>query len=140
MENSKIKLIFPNFFIFIFIFTLITQKKAYKMGQKFFSQIFMKISIYHIFSNKCKERLFKNPSFQGGVYSSVAFIYKFEVLLIQLFSLTQDKQLKKLQIFKITNLQNYKTTNLLLNHIHFFIGILFIRERNEWVYGITFVN
>ena len=55
MENSKIKLIFPIFFIFIFIFATITQeclkkigqkiKMSYKMGQILFSQIFMKISL-----------------------------------------------------------------------------------------------
>ena len=29
---------------------------------------------------------------------------------------------------------------LIFDHIHFFIDILFIRGRNEWIYGITFVN
>ena len=33
---------------------------AYKMSQKIFSQIFMKISIYYIFLNKCFSHLFKN--------------------------------------------------------------------------------
>ena len=63
MENSKIELIFSVFLILILSFALISQKIAYKMSQKFFFQIFMKMSIYHIFSNKCSEHLFKNLTF-----------------------------------------------------------------------------
>ena len=60
MKNSKIELIFSIFFIFIFIFALISQKMAYnKMIQKNFPQIFMKILIYCIFSDKYLGRLFK---------------------------------------------------------------------------------
>ena len=52
MENSKIRLISPSFFIFVFKFALISQKMAYKMSQKIFSQIFMKISIHMLYSFK----------------------------------------------------------------------------------------
>ena len=41
MENSKIKLIFQNLFIYIFIFASFSQRMAYKMSQK----IFMKSQI-----------------------------------------------------------------------------------------------
>ena len=109
MESSRIKLIFSILFFFIFIFALISQKLAYKMSQKIFSQIFMKISICHIFLNECQGCLFKNLTFQGVAYSSRAFIYKFKVLFIQLFSLTQDKQLKKLQIFVIISVSSSNT-------------------------------
>ena len=51
MENSKIKLIFQNFFIFIFIFASISQIMTFKISQNFFL-IFMKISIDPNFSNK----------------------------------------------------------------------------------------
>ena len=44
VENSKIKLIFPIFFIYTFIFALISQKYL-KKWVNFFSQIFMKIAI-----------------------------------------------------------------------------------------------
>ena len=43
-------------------------------------------------------------------------------------------------IEKATNLHYNVLIYFILDHIHFFIGILFIRERNEWIYGITFAN
>ena len=133
MENSKIKLIFSIFFIFILIFALISQKKSLQNESKNFFSDFHEISIYRVFSNKCLGHLFKNLTFQGGIYSSGEFIYKFEVLLIQLFSLTEDKRLKK-----TANL--HYNTCFIRDHIHFFIDILLLRGRNEWIYGTIFVN
>ena len=63
MENSKIELIFPFFSSSSSFFFSIIKKMAYKMCLKFVSQIFMKIFIHRIFSNKCPERLFKNLNF-----------------------------------------------------------------------------
>ena len=52
IENSKIKNIFPCFFIFIFIFASIGQKCPKKLCQNFFSPIFMKITIYPNFNTE----------------------------------------------------------------------------------------
>ena len=43
-------------------------------------------------------------------------------------------------IEKTTNLHYNLCICFILDYIHFFIGILFFRERNEWICGITFVN
>ena len=43
-------------------------------------------------------------------------------------------------IEKTTNLHYNLSICFILNHIHFFIGILFTKGENEWIYGITFVN
>ena len=63
MENSKIKLIFSIFFIFILIFALISQKKSLQNESKIFFSDFHEISIYRVFSNKCLGHLFKNLTF-----------------------------------------------------------------------------
>ena len=86
MENSKIELIFPNIFIFIFIFAWISQKMTYRMSQKLFSQIFMKFQI------------------SRGAFNQVGCLFtNSKYCLYNFFSLTQDKQLKKLQIYIITS-------------------------------------
>ena len=110
MENSRIELIFPIFLVFLFIFASISQKIAYKMGPKFFSQIFIKSQLSR------GGRLFKN--------SSIVDITFFEIEKIE----------------KTTNLHYNLFICFILDHIHFFTGILLIRGRNEWIYGITFVN
>ena len=41
---------------------------------------------------------------------------------------------------KPTNLHCNLFICFILDHIHFFTSILFMRGRNEWIYGITFIN
>ena len=43
-------------------------------------------------------------------------------------------------IEKSTNLHYNLFICFILDQIHFFIGILFIRGRNDWIYDITFAN
>ena len=73
MDNSRIKLIFLNFSALSLFLPRLVKKMAHKNSQNAFSYIFMKISIYGIFSNKQPGRLCKYSNFLGGVFSRAAF-------------------------------------------------------------------
>ena len=159
MENSKIKFIFqilskPNFnmenliqtthFSNIFhvhlCFCLHQSKMAYKISQKIFSQTFTKISIYCIFLNKRSGRLFKSLTFQEVFIQEGHLIVRVVYLEIRSIVDTAFFFDTRQAIDKTSNLHYNLFTCFILDHIHFFIGILFVRGRNEWIYGITFVN
>ena len=82
MENSKMNT-FSKFFHLHFRFYLDQSKMAYKLSQKFFSQIFMKSSIYCIFSNKRPGCLFKNLTFQEAFIQDGHLIERAIYLQIQ---------------------------------------------------------
>ena len=106
------------------------------MSQKIFSQIFIKIS--SIFPNKCTGRLFKKANFLEGTFIQEGCLIKRDVYLqIQSIVDIAFSFGTRQAIEKATDLQ-YNLFSL--DHIHFFIGISFIGERNEWIYDITFVN
>ena len=73
MDNSRIKLIFLNFSALSLFLPQLVKKMAYKNSQNAFSYIFMKISIYGIFSNKQPGRLCKYSNFLGDLSSKAAF-------------------------------------------------------------------
>ena len=73
MENSKIRLIIPIFFIFILIFVSINQK-CLKLSQKKFSPIFMKITTYPNFDmeNSKTENILPYFFFTISIFSSIS--------------------------------------------------------------------
>ena len=64
---------------------------------------------------------------EGGIY-------------LQIWSLVDIAFFEIEKIEKATNLHYNLFILFILDHIHFFTGILLIRGRNEWIYSITFVN
>ena len=126
MENSKIS-----------VFDSISQKKAYKMSQTFFSQVFMKIFIYCIFLNKRLGCLFTSLTFWEAFIQEGHLIERAVYLkirsIIDIAFLFDTRQ----TIEKTTNLHYNLFICFILDQIHFFIAILFIRGRDERVYGIN---
>ena len=74
-----------------------------------------------------KIELFRGYLFKWGVYLQIRSIFD-----IAFFFDTRQV------IEKTTNL--HYNLCFILSHIHFFIGILFISGRNEWIYSITLVK
>ena len=139
MKKSKTELIFPIFFIFICIFASISQKMAGKNESIFFLEkifflrfswkfpytVFFRINARDVY---WKMKLFRGAfiqeecSFERGVYLQTRSIVDIAVF----FNTRQAFE-------KSINLYNNLFICFILDHIHFLIGILFIRGRNEWI-------
>ena len=95
---------------------------------------------YTIFSRLNARGVYLKSNFLEGIYSRGAFnrigvhLQIRTVVDIAFFFDTRQA------IEKTTNLHYNLFIGFILDHIHFFIEILFIRGRNEWIYGITFDN
>ena len=95
-----------------------------KWVKKFSLRFSGKFPIYCIFSNKCPGRLFKNLIFKGTfIWVEHLFTNKH----LAFFFDTRQAIEKTTNLRNYKSLQNCKSTNLLFDQIHFFIGILFIR-------------
>ena len=134
MEKSKIELILI-FFIFILIFALINQKMAYKVSQKnFFSDFHENFHIPYFFVWMPGVFIEKSNFLEGYLIERSVYLQIRNIVDIAFFFDTRQA------IEKTTNLHYNLLICFILCHIYFFIGILFIRRRNEWIYDITFIN
>ena len=106
-----------------------------KWVKKFFHRFSWKFPYTVIFLNKCPGNLFKNLIFKG-TFIWVEHLFTNKHLAFFFDTRQAIEKTTNLQNYK--SIQNYKITNLLLDEIHFFIGILFIKGINEWIYGIFF--
>ena len=92
------------------------------------------------FFNKHQEHLFKNLTFWGAFIQEGYLIEQGVYLQIRSIVDVAFSFDTRQAIEKTTNLYYNLFICLILDHIHFFIGFLIIRGKNEWTYSITFFN